>query len=270
MSMRVEPAAMGTTEFDFAGETALVTGGSSGIGRALALSFADAGATVVVADRREAPRGDDAAAPTHEAVERDGGRAAFVETDVSDPAQVRTAVEATREFGGVDVMVNNAGVHLTESVLDIDPEQFDRLHAVNVGGCLFGCRAAARDMRERGVDGCILNMSSISATMAKPEQIGYESTKGAIRMITRSAALELAPDIRVNAVAPGRTATAFGDSSAAEKRRSVEAGDLLKPIPMGRAGTVDDVTGAALFLASDAAGYVTGETVHVDGGYQVV
>jgi glucose 1-dehydrogenase len=98
---------------------------------------------------------------------------------VSDPSQVRTAVEATREFGGVDVMVNNAGVHLTESVLDIGPEQFDRLRAVNVRGCLFGCRAAARDMRERGVEGCILNMSSISATIAKPEQIGYESTKGA-------------------------------------------------------------------------------------------
>ena len=257
---------MGTTDFDFAGETVLVTGGSSGIGRALARAFADAGAAVVVADRRERPRDDDATVPTREAIERDGGRAEFVETDVSDPAQVETAVGAARELGGVDVMVNNAGVHLTESVLSIDPERFERLHAVNVRGCLFGCQAAARDMRERGVEGTVLNVSSISATMAKPEQIGYESTKGAIRMITRSAALELAPDVRVNAVAPGRTATAFGDSSAADKRRSVAADDLLKPIPMERAGTVDDVTGAALFLASDAAGYVTGEVHVADGG----
>lgn len=261
---------MGTTDFDFEDETVLVTGASSGIGRAIALEFAAAGATVINADRRADPKDEQTQTPTHERITADGGDAAFVETDVSEPSQIETAVELARDHGGVDVMVNNAGVHLTESLLDISETQFDTLHDVNVKGCLFGCQAAARDMLERDEPGCILNMASISSTMAKPRQIGYESTKAAIRMLTRSAALELAPDVRVNALAPGRTTTEFGDSSAEQKRRSVDDGELLKPIPMGRAGTPDDVTGAALFLASDRAAYVTGETVTVDGGYQVL
>lgn len=283
---------MGSIEFDFADETVLVTGASSGIGRAIALEFAAAGAMVINADRREEPRDEDAVTPTHELIREDGGEAAFVETDVSEPAQLEAAIELTREYGGLNVMVNNAGVHVTESVLDITEEQYERLHDVNVKGCLFGCQAAAREMLEpegaagendasdgdaggsadsdaTDEAGCIINMASISSTMAKPRQIGYESTKGAIRMITRSAALELAPDVRVNALAPGRTATEFGASSAAEKRQSVD-GELLKPIPMGRAGVPDDLTGAALFLASDRADYVTGEVFYVDGGYQVL
>jgi NAD(P)-dependent dehydrogenase (short-subunit alcohol dehydrogenase family) len=262
---------MGTASFDFDGETVLITGASSGIGRALAFAFADAGAAVLNASIEPDPRAADAEATTHDRIEREGGTARFVETDVTDPEQVAAAVATAREIGGLDVMVNNAGVHVSASVLEASETQFDRAHATNVKGYFFGCQAAARDMIERGVEGTVLNMGSISATMAKPEQIVYESTKGAVRMITRSAALELAEHgVRVNGLAPGRTATAFGASSAAEKRRSVAEGEMLKPIPMGRAGAPEDVAGAALFLASDSASYVIGETFHVDGGYQVL
>jgi NAD(P)-dependent dehydrogenase (short-subunit alcohol dehydrogenase family) len=262
---------MGEASYDYGGETIVITGGSSGIGREIALRFAAAGAAVVNADVTAEPKDDGATRPTHEAIEDRGGRATYVETDVSDPAALRAAVDRAADYGGADVVVNNAGVHLSGSVRDVTEAEFDRIHEVNVKGTFFGTQAAANDMIDRGVEGSIVNMASISSTMAKPEQIAYESTKGAIRMITRSAALELAEEgIRVNAVAPGRTTTEFGGSTAAEKGESVRRGDLLKPIPLGRAGHPDDCAEAALFLASDNADYVTGELLFVDGGYQVI
>ena len=260
---------MGRASYDYEGETVLVTGGSSGIGREIATRFGDAGAAVVVADVREHPRDRDETTPTHETVREQGGEAAFVETDVSDPDQTEAAVEAAREFGGVDVMVNNAGVHVTESIRSVDPETFDRIHAVNVRGTFFGCQAAANDMIDRDAGGVILNMASISSTQAKPRQVAYESTKGAIRMITLSAAVELADhDVRVNALAPGRIATEFGNLGAEETERS--GGEGIKPIPAGRAGHPEDIAGGALYLASDDADYVTGELLYVDGGYSAV
>jgi NAD(P)-dependent dehydrogenase (short-subunit alcohol dehydrogenase family) len=262
---------MRETDYDFGGTTALVTGASAGIGRAIALAFADAGATVVNASIEEAPKRADAETPTHDLIRERDGTAAYVETDVSDPDQVEAAVEAAREHGGVDVMVNNAGVHVAGSVLDVPVADFERIHDVNAKGTFLGTRFAARDMIDRGVEGVVVNMASISSTMAKPGQIAYESTKAAVWMQTRSAAVDLASEgIRVNAVAPGRTATEFGGSSADEKARSVPEGDIVKPVPLGRAGEPEDVAGAALFLASDAAAYVTGETLYVDGGYQAI
>lgn len=262
---------MGRASYDFADETAVVTGGASGIGRAVALAFADAGATVVVADVDPAAKDADADRPTHERIRSEGGTAEYVETDVRDPADVEGAVEAARDHGGVDAMVNNAGVHVGGSVRDVTIEEFDRLHAVNTRGTFLGCRVASEDMIERGTGGTIVNMASISSTMAKPGQIAYESTKASVLMLTRSAAVDLAThDIRVNAVAPGRTTTEFGASSAAEKARSVEAGDIVKPVPLGRAGRPGDAAEAALFLASQNAAYVTGEVLAVDGGYGAI
>lgn len=123
-------------------------------------------------------------------------------------------------------------------------------------------------MRERDVEGCIVNTASISSTHAQAEQVPYDSTKGAIKMITRGTALELADDgIRVNAVAPGHIATEFG-AGAEKKERSVDAGELEKPIPLDRPGYPGDIAPAVLYLASDAADYVTGEMLYVDGGWQ--
>lgn len=259
---------MGRASFDFEGETVIVTGGSSGIGRAVALEFGEAGATVLNADLDADPKDVDADAPTHEVIEESGGTAEYVETDVSDPDQLESVVEAAREFGGVDVMVNNAGWFTRGDMFSVDEETFERIHGVNTNGVFFGTRAAAADMRDRGEGGAIVNTASISSTHAQAEQIPYDSTKGAIRMMTRGAALELADhDIRVNAVAPGHIATEFG-AGAAKKAETVAADGLAKSIPLDRPGYPADIAPTALFLASEQAGYVTGEMVYVDGGWQ--
>jgi NAD(P)-dependent dehydrogenase (short-subunit alcohol dehydrogenase family) len=260
---------MGRASFDFSDETVVVTGGSSGIGRAIALAFGESGATVVNADVREEPKDVDAETPTHEAVSARGGRGEYVETDVSERSDLETAVEAAREFGGVDVMVNNAGWFHRASMFEVSEETFERIHRINAKGVFFGTQVAAADMVDRGVAGCVVNTASISSTHAQADQVPYDSTKGGIRMITRGTALECAPHgIRVNAVAPGHIVTEFGAGSE-EKEASVEAGETVKPIPLDRPGYPEDISGAALFLASDAASYVTGEMVYVDGGWQV-
>jgi NAD(P)-dependent dehydrogenase (short-subunit alcohol dehydrogenase family) len=130
----------------------------------------------------------------------------------------------------------------------------------------FGCQAADNDMIDRGEGGAVINTASISSNFAQHGQVQYDATKGAVRMITRGAALELAEhDIRVNAVAPGQIATEFLEGWTEE----AQEGDFLKPVPQGRAGRPEDVAGAALYLASEQAGYTTGELLHVDGGWQI-
>lgn len=260
---------MGTVRYDFTDETVIVTGGSSGIGRAIATEFGRAGATVLNADIRSEPKDADTTLPTHEVVSEAGGHGEYVETDVATPDDLTAVVEVAREFGGVDVMVNNAGWFDRAPMFDVDKETFDRIHEINAGGVFFGSKAAAADMIDRDAPGSIVNVGSISSTHAQVDQIPYDSTKGGIRMITRGAALECAEHgVRVNAVAPGHIATEFG-SGAAKKEASVEAGETMKPIPLDRVGYPDDIAGAALFLASDAASYITGEMVYVDGGWQV-
>ncbi len=259
---------MGNVSYDFSDETVVVTGGSSGIGRAVALRFGKAGAAVVNADVRKKPKDVGEETSTHEVIRERGGEATFVETDVSDASAIETAVDAAREFGGVNVMVNNAGWFTRRPMLDVDEETFNRIHGVNTNGVFFGCKSAAQDMIRRGTEGCIVNTASISSTHAQAEQIPYDSTKGAIKMVTRGAALELADHgIRVNAVAPGHIATEFG-SGAEQKEESVAADELAKPIPLDRPGYPDDIAGAVLYLACDDADYVTGELLYVDGGWQ--
>jgi len=259
---------MGTLSYDFEGETVVVTGATSGIGREIALRFGEAGATVVNADVEREPK--DAETPTHEAIEAAGGTAEYVETDVTDRDQLRSVVEAAGEFGGVDVMVNNAGLQIVEPFLETDPEQLDALLGVNAAGSFFGTQVAAEDMIARGDPGSIINTASISSNLAQHDQVQYDASKGAVRMITRGTALELAEHgIRVNAVAPGQIATEFVEGWSETARRAARNDELIKPVPLGRAGTPEDVAGAYLFLASDDAAYVTGELVHVDGGWQV-
>ncbi|MEF8852416.1 MAG: SDR family oxidoreductase [Haloarculaceae archaeon] len=257
---------MAESSYDFGGETVVVTGASSGIGRAVAERFGAAGATVLVGDIREEPKGADAP-PTHERIEDAGGRAEFVRTDVSDPEDVRTLVAAAGEFGGVDVMVNNAGIFRGGRLLDADPGDLDALFGVNVRGVFVGCQAAARQMRERDVAGRIVNTASISSNLAQVTQSMYDATKGAVKMLTRTSALELAEHgIRVNAVAPGGVDTAI---VAEDDAKESETDGFDKGIPLGRVADPADVAGPYLFLASDDARYVSGELLYVDGGYRV-
>lgn len=258
---------MGSVTFDFSGETVIVTGASSGIGREIAIEFGAAGATVVNADIREDPIEDAFTVPTHEVIQEHGGEATYIQVDVADPDQIRDAVELAREYGGVDVMVNNAGIYTRGPLRTVDPDAYDRVQDVNVKGVFFGCQAAAVDMIERDVAGTILINSSTESELAERDQVHYTASKGAVRMIVRGAAHELAPHgIRVAAVAPGHIDTIPGGGDTGATQESHDAGELLKKVPLGRVGAVEDVAPAFLFLASDAAGYVTGEQFFIDGG----
>jgi NAD(P)-dependent dehydrogenase (short-subunit alcohol dehydrogenase family) len=158
-------------------------------------------------------------------------------------------------------MVNNAGVHVSREFLDVSPAEFERVHAVDARGVFFGTQAAARDMLDRGEPGSIVNTASTTAEQAAREHAHYGATKGAVRMITRGAALELAAaGVRVNAVAPGPIATEITEGW------TERADEVSGPDPPVRAGDPEEVAGAFCFLASDDASYVTGETVFVDGG----
>ncbi|WP_160134565.1 SDR family NAD(P)-dependent oxidoreductase [Halococcus salsus] len=264
---------MGTANFDFSDETVIVTGGSAGIGRAIALGFGEAGATVITADVREDPKMEGEDVPTHELIAESGGTSEYVETDVSDPAEIESVVEAAREYGGVDVMVNNAGVQHSEPFLDVEQEDFDLLHHTNIRGAFFGTQAAAQDMIDRDEPGSIVNTASISSEVAQFGQVQYDSTKGAIKMVTRGAALELAEhDIRVNAIGPGQIATEFTEGWSEEAQEAASEGGegFIKPVPLGREGHPDDNAGAVLFLASEDASYITGQLLFVDGGWTAI
>ncbi|WP_135305579.1 SDR family NAD(P)-dependent oxidoreductase [Haloarcula amylovorans] len=254
---------------DFDGKTVIVTGGTSGIGREIARRFGEAGATVLNADIDSEPK--DAELPTHERIRKDGGDAEYVETDVSNPDDLVAVVEEAREYGGVDVMVNNAGLFVGGDLFSVTQSEFDKIFGVNARGVFFGCQAAAEDMVDRDVSGSIINTASISSWDAQKEQIQYDATKGAVKMITRGAALELAEhDIRVNGIGPGQIATEFIEDWSEEAPEAAQDEDFIKPIPLSRAGYPKDVAGTALFLASDDAAYISGEIIMVDGGWQII
>jgi NAD(P)-dependent dehydrogenase (short-subunit alcohol dehydrogenase family) len=248
-----------------ADEVAVVTGGASGNGRAMALSFAREGADVVVADLQEPPR--EGGTPTHElVVEETGQRATFVDCDVTSVDDLQAAITAAEEFGGVDVMVNNAGVFRAEEFLDVTEAEFDQLMDVNVKGTFFGAQAAARAMTERGEGGSIVNLSSVAGLRGSGPYVTYNTSKGAVTLMTYALADALGPSgIRVNAVHPGLIETAMTTEDVPIFGTEQEE-TFLETIPARRGGTPEDVAGAALFLASDLSDYVTGESLVVDGG----
>lgn len=244
---------------------AIITGGSSGNGRAIAHRFAQNGARVIVADLQETGR--EGGTPTADAINADRpGRARFVRCDVSNIDDLEALVAVAEAWGGLDIMVNNAGILIKEPILDATEDVFHRMVDVNVKSVYFGSQIAARAMAKRGA-GVIINMCSIAGIRGTGGYSAYNLTKGAVRMLTFSLADELGPlGIRVNNVNPGimRTQMNIEDDPVI----GTETGEgYLDLIPARRWGEPEDVADACLFLASDLSKYVMGTSLIVDGGY---
>ncbi|MEY4226469.1 MAG: hypothetical protein RL190_1226 [Actinomycetota bacterium] len=254
------------------GKVALVTGASSGNGRAIALRYAAEGAAVVCADIRPLPiegSWEDPVA-THEEIERLGGRAAWAACDVTDGAQVAAAVQTALDaFGGLDIAVANAGISPKAHPLRDEPfEDYKRVQAVNVDGAWWTCREASRAMVEQGRGGSIVTLASIAGITGVQTGNHYNMSKGAVVQLTRTLAIELAPHmITVNAICPGWVRTAMTRDMWDEPDRLA---DLERRTPMARLGEVEDIAGAAFFLASDDSRWLTGAILPVDGGYSAL
>ncbi|MCV7225785.1 SDR family NAD(P)-dependent oxidoreductase [Mycolicibacterium komossense] len=245
----------------FDGKAAIVTGATSGIGRTIAARLHDEGAAVVITGRDE-QRGRDV-------VQRLGDRARFVAADLTSAEGADTVVDtATAVFGRLDVLVNNAAVDHTGGLIDTPMAEIRETFEVNVFAAIRMLQAAARAMTESG-GGAIVNITSRLATIGVPTMAIYSASKGAMRSLTRAAAVELAPKhIRVNDVAPGMTKTPLYDAwLAAQADPAQTEDDVVGAIPLGRLAHPDDVAAAVAYLASDDARYVTGATMPIDGGY---
>ena len=248
-------------------ETAVVTGGASGFGREIALMFADHGADVIVADIREDPR--EGGEPTHELIESETDRRAeYVDCDVTNPDDLVVAVDAADELGGIDVMVNNAGITNETDFLEVTEDEYDQLMAINVKGVFFGCQAAGKKMLDNG-GGKIVNMSSAAAYRAMAELSTYSASKAAVRTLTYAVADRFSGEgIRVNSINPGFSKTQMLENSELGSgiKGRINAKLLKGTIPAGRFGEAEEVANVALFLASDMSSYVNGESILVDGG----
>ncbi|MFC9687285.1 SDR family NAD(P)-dependent oxidoreductase [Kribbella sp. NPDC056951] len=250
---------------DFTDQVVLVTGASSGIGAAVAVGFAETGATVAVHYHRNA----EGAAHTVAAVQTAGGTASLFQADLADPASARTLVdEVIAKYGRIDVLVNNAGDLVNRSpIVDVPDEEFQRILEVNLTSVFALSRRVVPVFRGQG-GGSIVNVTSIAArTGGAGGSVVYATSKGAVSTFTRGLAKELAPDnIRVNAISPGVISTPFHDRHTASEQMQA----MVSTIPLGRTGTPHECVGTVLYLASDRmSSYVTGQIIEINGGQLV-
>jgi len=246
--------------FSLAGRKALVTGASRGIGQALALGLAQAGADVAVA-ARDAATLEGAAA----AVRAAGRQSAAIAIDVRDISAVRQGIDkAIVALGGLDILVNNAGIEQVRDSLDVDEALWDRILDTNLKGAFFCAQAAAKFMAA-GKGGAILNVCSLTSEVGVPTAVPYGSSKSGLLGMTRALATEWAArNIRVNGIGPGYFRTELTEVFYQDQAWQQA---MLAKIPLRRFGRLDDLVGAAVFLCSDAAAYVTGQCLYIDGGY---
>ena len=262
-------------KFDLTGRKALVTGGARGLGEGMAQALAAAGASVMIGDVLTS-LGRDAVGK----LTASGAKAGFVKLDVTQEADWLAAVKATIDtLGGFDILINNAGIEVTALVADIDPAELRKMLDVNIVGTALGMKHAFRAMRPDGAagkGGAVVNISSVAATIAFPAIAGYSATKSAVDRLTRVGAMEagkLGYGVRVNCIYPGLVPTEMGmklaaDVVAAGLFASPEAavGAIIEQTPSGRLGEVSDMADAVVFLCSDAARFITGAGLPVDGG----
>ena len=256
--------------FDLTGKVAIVTGGAMGIGQAIALRLAEAGASVMITDINQ-----DAAKETVEQISNTGGKAEWMYVDASNvgdaPKVIRTTVEA---LGGLDILINNAGIYPFSSALQITEALWDKVMNINLKSSFFYAQAAARQMIEAGHGGKIVNLASIDALHPTGNLVHYDASKGGVVMLTKALALELGPhNINVNAIAPGSIRTPGSQNVQLPPGVQDHFANVppeksfLARIPLRRTGEPDDIAKVALFLSSGAADYMTGSLVIVDGGY---
>jgi glucose 1-dehydrogenase len=243
------------------GKVAIVTGGNSGIGKAIVEYLAELGAQVVI-DYRSHP---EATAELQREIGSYGGCSFGVQADVSKLDEIQRLIDAAvAQYGRIDVMVNNAGVETRTSVLDTTPEQYDKVLDVNLRGVFFATQYAAKQMIAQGDGGRIINISSVHEDWPMPGNTAYCLAKGGVRMLTRTAALELAPHgINIVNVGPGAVATPINDSTMNDPELMAK---LNAAIPLGRMARPEEIAKVVGFLASDAASYITATTIFADGG----
>jgi glucose 1-dehydrogenase len=250
------------------GRNVLVTGGSSGIGQAIAVRFAENGANVAInylTTPDEAAETEDQVHACVHRVQQEGVQDVLVQADVAKEADVvRMVAETVEALGSIDVLVNNAGIQISKPSHELENGAFDKVIDVNLRGAFMCAREAIRRFLDQGAGGSIVNISSVHQLIPKPGYLGYSVSKGGMMNLTRTLALEYATEgIRVNGVGPGATITPINRAWVDDP---VKAAAVEEHIPLRRAGTADEMAGVTCFLAGDEAAYITGQTLFVDGG----
>ncbi|MGF1459444.1 MAG: glucose 1-dehydrogenase [Leptolyngbyaceae cyanobacterium] len=249
------------------GKTAIVTGASSGIGKAIAIRLGAEGCNVVFNYRSDQEGAEAAAKAAHEQAQAAGYsiQTLTVQADVSKEDNIANLIQQTTDaYGSFDMLINNAGIQIEEPSHKVPTEEFDKVISVNLRGAYLCAREAIQHYLQQGQGGIVINVSSVHEIIPRPEYISYSMSKGAMGNMTRTLALEYAGSgIRINGIAPGATATPINDEWVDDPQKREE---VKSHIPLGRAGTPEEMAAATAFLVSDEATYITGQTLYIDGG----